>query len=202
MSKKTDKGQKMDLILKLFITFIRIGAFTFGGGYAMLSLLEHECVEKKKWLSSDELMEVTVIAESTPGPIAINCATYTGYKMAGITGASVATLGVVLPSFVLLLLISSFFENILSIEIIANAFKGIRLAVAFLIMQTAIKMIRKMIIKSPNKKAKTVIAALFFTVVILLDIIGVHISTIYLILLGGFIGFVFFGFMESKEKKQ
>ena len=88
--------------MDLFLTFGRIGALTFGGGYAMLSLLDYECVEKKKWLTADELMDVTVIAESTPGPIAINCATYTGYKLAGMRGAFFATVGMVLPSFLLL----------------------------------------------------------------------------------------------------
>ena len=86
------------IIADLFLTFSKIGAFTFGGGYAMISLLDHECVEKRQWITSDELMDVTVIAESTPGPIAINCATYTGYIQAGISGSVAATLGIVLPS--------------------------------------------------------------------------------------------------------
>ena len=94
----------MKQIMDLFLTFGRIGALTFGGGYAMLSLLDYECVEKKKWLTADELMDVTVIAESTPGPIAINCATYTGYKLAGMRGAFFATVGMILPSFLLLFL--------------------------------------------------------------------------------------------------
>ena len=95
----------MNRIADLFLTFGRIGAFTFGGGYAMISLLDHECVEKKAWLTSDELMNVTVIAESTPGPIAINCATYTGYKVAGMKGAVSATARIILPSFLLLFFI-------------------------------------------------------------------------------------------------
>lgn len=80
----------MNILTDLFFTFARVGTFTFGGGYAMLSLLEHECVEKKQWLTGDEMTEVTVIAESTPGPIAINCATYTGLKQAGLKGAAAA----------------------------------------------------------------------------------------------------------------
>ena len=94
------------ILQELFLTFAKIGMFTFGGGYAMISLIDHECVERKHWLTSDELMDMTVIAESTPGPIAINCATYTGYKKAGILGAVTATLGMVIPSFVIILLIS------------------------------------------------------------------------------------------------
>ena len=112
------------MLWTLFFAFLKIGAFTFGGGYAMISLLEHECVEKRKWITSEELMELTVIAESTPGPIAINCATYTGYKRAGFWGALAATCGVILPSFVILYAISLFFENLLEIPVIVHAFAG------------------------------------------------------------------------------
>ena len=98
----------MSILIDLFLTFAKIGMFTFGGGYAMISLIENTCVENKKWITHDAMMTVTVIAESTPGPIAINCATYVGYKQKGIWGAVAATLGVVLPSFIILYLISSF----------------------------------------------------------------------------------------------
>ena len=87
------------MVFTLFFTFAKIGLFTLGGGYAMISIIENICVEQKKWITHDEMMDVTVIAESTPGPIAINCATYVGYKQKGIRGAMAATLGVVLPSF-------------------------------------------------------------------------------------------------------
>lgn len=99
----------MSIILDLFLTFAKIGLFTFGGGYTMISMIENNCVEKKRWSTHDEMMNVTVIAESTQGPIAINCATFIGYKQAGIIGALVATLGNVLPSFVMILIISKFF---------------------------------------------------------------------------------------------
>lgn len=183
----------MNIIRDLFLTFGKIGAFTFGGGYAMISLLDHECVEKKQWLTSDELMNITVIAESTPGPIAINCATYTGYKMAGMKGAAAATLGIVLPSFILLFIISQFLENLLSIPVISNAFKGIRIAVSILIIQAAVKMIRKMMKKSAHKKAQATISAIFFLFALVINFAGVHISTIYLILVSGFAGFFLFG---------
>ena len=87
----------MNTVLDLFLTFAKIGFFTFGGGYAMISLIEDSCVEKKQWITHDEMLNVTVIAESTPGPIAINCATFVGYKQKGLTGAVVATIGIVLP---------------------------------------------------------------------------------------------------------
>ena len=93
----------MNILLDLFLTFAKIGLFTFGGGYAMLSMIENNCVERKQWITHDEMMNVTVIAESTPGPIAINCATFTGYKKAGFIGALVATLGIVVPSFVVIM---------------------------------------------------------------------------------------------------
>ena len=102
----------MALLRELFFSFAKIGTFTFGGGYAMISLIDHECVEKKQWITSDELMDITVIAESTPGPIAINCATYTGYRKAGVAGAVMATLGMILPSFFIILVISMCMDNL------------------------------------------------------------------------------------------
>ena len=130
-------------ILDLFLTFAKIGLFTFGGGYAMIALIENICVEKKQWITPDEMMNVTVIAESTPGPIAINCATYVGYKKKGLSGAAVATIGMVLPSFCIIFLISMFLDNFLDITWIAHAFMGIKVAVGILILDAGIKMIRK-----------------------------------------------------------
>ena len=134
----------MSILMELFFTFVKIGLFTFGGGYAMISMIENNCVEKKAWITHDEMMDVTVIAESTPGPIAINCATFTGYKKAGFLGALAATLGVVVPSFIVIFLISMFLDNFLEITIVANAFKGIKVGVGLLILDAAITMINKM----------------------------------------------------------
>ena len=134
----------MNIILDLFLTFAKIGLFTFGGGYAMIAMIENNCVERKQWITHDEMMNVTVIAESTPGPIAINCATFTGYKKAGFVGALAATLGMIMPSFVVIYLISMLLDNFLELTIIANAFKGIRIAVGILILDAAITMIKKM----------------------------------------------------------
>lgn len=192
----------MKPIIDLFITFFKIGAFTFGGGYAMISLLDHECIEKKEWLTSDELMDITVIAESTPGPIAINCATYTGYKVAGMKGAISATVGIVLPSFLLIFIISNFFEDILTIPIISKAFRGIRIAVAVLIIQAAIKMIKKLIKKSSCKKVQIPIIVFFFFTAIVLNIANIHISTIYFIICSGLIGFGFFGNPIIKKNQR
>ena len=134
----------MNILLDLFLTFSKIGLFTFGGGYAMIAMIENNCVERKQWITHDEMMNVTVIAESTPGPIAINCATFTGYKQAGFIGALAATLGMVIPSFIVIYLISMFLDNFLELTIIANAFKGIKIAVGILIFDAAITMIKKM----------------------------------------------------------
>ena len=134
----------MNKLVELFVTFFKIGLFTFGGGYAMISIIEDNCVEKKKWITHDEMMNVTVIAESTPGPIAINCATFVGYKVAGMMGAIFATFGVVLPSFIIILIISFFLDNFLEIPVIANAFTGIKMAVGILIFNAGLNMLKKM----------------------------------------------------------
>ena len=134
----------MPIVFDLFLSFMKIGLFTFGGGYAMIALIEDACVTKKKWITHDDMMNITVIAESTPGPIAVNCATFVGYRKAGIRGALAATIGVIIPSFAIIYLISMFLRNFLEIEIVANAFYGIKIAVGLLILKAAFNMIRQM----------------------------------------------------------
>jgi len=134
-------------IPELFLTFFRIGLFTFGGGYAMISIIDDTCVSRKKWITSDEMLDMTVVAESTPGPVAINCATYVGYRRRGLAGAVAATLGVVLPSFFIILLISFFLNRFLEIKWVAGAFRGIRLAVGIIIADAGIKLIKKINMK-------------------------------------------------------
>ena len=134
----------MNLLLDLFLTFAKVGLFTFGGGYAMIALIENTCVEKKQWITHDEMMNITVIAESTPGPIAINCATYVGYKQKGFAGALTATIGMILPSFCIIFAISKFLDHFLEITWIAHAFQGIKIAVGILILDAAVKMLQKM----------------------------------------------------------
>ena len=153
----------MNILLDLFLTFVKIGLFTFGGGYAMISIIEDNCVEQKGWITHDEMMNITVIAESTPGPIAINCATYTGYKKAGIMGAVAATLGMVLPSFGIIYLISIFLDNFLELTLVANAFKGIKIAVGILILATTSSSIARtskavpIRVRSSSRRAMTAI---------------------------------------------
>ena len=178
----------MNILLDLFLTFAKVGLFTFGGGYAMISLIENSCVEKKGWLTHDEMMNVTVIAESTPGPIAINCATFVGYKQKGMIGAIAATIGMVLPSFCIIFLISMFLDNFLEIAWIAHAFMGIKIAVGILILDAAIKMIRKM----QKKPIPLTIMACAFLAMLLIDIFALHVSSITLMLIAAVISLAIF----------
>ena len=191
----------MPILLDLFLTFAKIGAFTFGGGYAMISLLDHECVEKKKWISAEEFSNITVIAESTPGPIAINCSTYTGYTTAGFIGALAATCGMILPSFCILLLVSYFLDNLLAYPIIVNAFRGIRAAVAILIFRAGSKMVRQLMKKTPSKQHSTAFIVVFFTITFLLNLFGIHLSTIWLIFAAGLMGFFLYGLSRKEAAK-
>ena len=129
-------------LTQLFFTFLKIGAFTFGGGYAMIALLEHEFIEKKKWMDKDEFLNMVAVAESTPGPVAVNSATYLGYRVGGAVGAALSTLAVSIPSFVIIYIISLFFDRFLSLTYVAYAFKGIQVCVVYLIASAGVKMLR------------------------------------------------------------
>jgi chromate transporter len=133
------KNRKLDL----FLTFLKIGAFTFGGGYAMIPLIHHEMVEKKNWITDDEMIDMIAIAESTPGVIAVNSATYVGYKVGKFWGSLLATLGVVLPSLFFIIIIALFFENLLKISWVNATFKGIRAGVTILILSAGLKLFKK-----------------------------------------------------------
>ena len=162
----------------LFLTFMKIGLFTFGGGYAMISLIEDICVEKKKWMTHDDLMNLAVIAESTPGPIGINCATYAGYRVAGLAGSVCATIAVVIPSFLIISIIARFLDHVIQLPLIANALKGIQVAVGLLILNAGIKMLQKLK-KTP---LSCTIVALAAVVMLLVDLLALKISTISLML--------------------
>ena len=184
----------MPLLPELFLTFAKVGLFTFGGGYAMISLISDICVEKKKWITHDEMMELTVIAESTPGPIAINAATYIGYKQAGIIGSIMATVGIVLPSFVIIYLISTVLDNFLEIMWIANAFKGIKIGVGLLILRVAITMLKQI----KPKPMPRVIAGCAFAVMLAVNFLSLKFSSISLLILAGAAGLGTFLVMERK----
>lgn len=169
------------LLLRLLLTFMKIGLFTFGGGYAMISIIENICVERKKWISHEDMMNITVLAESTPGPISINCATFVGYRQAGFWGALAATVGVILPSFAVIYAISMFLDNFLEIQLVANAFKGVKIAVGLLILDTGWNMLRKM---SKNAINWTIFLGSMIAM-LLIDLFSWHFSSIGLLLLAG-----------------
>ena len=175
--------EKTAVLAELFATFAKIGLFTFGGGYAMISLITSTCVEEKKWLEPDEMMNLTVVAESTPGPIAINCATFVGYRRGGVLGSAAATIGVVLPSFLIIWLISLFLDNILEIGWIANAFRGIRACVGVLILDVGIKMLKNI----KRKPLPISILAVSCITMVLITLTGTRISSIALMLCAGFV---------------
>ena len=168
----------------LLFTMMKIGLFTFGGGYAMLALLESEFVEKKKWLEKDEFVDMAAIAESTPGPIAINAATYIGYKMSGLVGALISTVAVCIPSFVIVYLISLFFDRFLSLEYVAYAFHGIQICVVYLILSAGIK-----ILKGMKKSAFNITVMLAVIIaMVAFSVFSVKFSTVFLILICGVAG--------------
>ena len=185
------------MIITLFLTFAKIGLFTFGGGYAMISLIESICVEQKRWITHEQMMKITVIAESTPGPIAINCATYIGYKQKGLAGAVAATLGVITPSFIIIYLISKFLENFLEIQGIVSGFKGIRIAVGILILDAAIGMIKKM----EKKTIPCMILGCSFVIMLLNNIFNLGISSILLLVIAAIAGMIISGVSEMSAVK-
>ncbi len=176
--------QKWKRWLELFAVFFKIGLFTFGGGYAMISLIEHEVGERRGWIDQDELAELFAIAESTPGPIAVNSATYVGYRQGGAAGGVFATLGVVLPSFVIIYVISLFYEQFIAMRAVANAFRGVQAAVAFLILRAGVRMI----VRQPRRIMEIAACAAAAALVLAVNILGWRFSTVWLILCGAVAG--------------
>ena len=186
---------KLKEYLSLFLTMLKIGLFTFGGGYAMIALLENEFVAKKKFLEKDEFLNVAAIAESTPGPIAINATTYIGYKNAGVIGSIIATLGICIPSFVIIYAISLFFDAFLSLTLVAYAFKGIQICVIYLIFSAGLKMLKQM-----KKNAfNIIIISITIICMVVFSLFSVKFSTIFYILISGACGVMVY--LLSKIKK-
>ena len=176
----------MKEILKLFWIFFKLGLFTFGGGYAMIPQIKEVVIEKEKWLSEDEMLELLAIAESTPGPIAINMATYIGYQRKGFLGSLFSTIGVILPSMIIIYIISLFFDAFLANKYVAYAFVGIKACVAFLILKAGLNMLKKL--------EKKVLPILVFSIVLALmitfELLSINFSSIILIVVGGLIGII------------
>lgn len=195
--KHNTPAQEVKSLETLFFTFFKIGLFTFGGGYAMIALLEEEFIQRRKWLDKDEFLDMTAIAESTPGPVAINSATYLGYKLAKVPGAATATVAVCLPSFLIIYAISLFFEQFTQLTVIANAFKGIQVCVIYLIFSAGVRMLKAL---DKSLFATGVLAAVML-VMVGLSLAGVSVSSILLILLSGAAGVAAWLIGRRKEEK-
>ena len=187
----------MKKLLTIFLTFMKIGAFTFGGGYAMIALLENEVIEKKKWIEHDEFLNMVAVAESTPGPIAINSATYIGYHLAGFSGAAMATLAVCIPSFLIIYCISLFFEQFLNFTYVACAFKGIQVCVIYLILSTGINMLQAL----EKNVLNTCILCAVMAAMLICSITAVSFSSVFYILFCGATG-VFIYFLQKIRKEN
>ena len=187
----------MKKYLSLAWTMFKIGLFTFGGGYGMLSLLEHEFVEKKQWIAAEEFLDMVALAESTPGPIAINSATYLGYKRGGVLGSVVATISVCIPSFSIIYLISLFFDRFLALPYVQSAFRGIQACVVFLILSAGLKMLKKL--------KKTPLAIILIVLVaaslVTLSLLSVRFSSVFYVLIGAVAGLCAYLVSRLREKK-
>ena len=179
----------MKTILRMFFTFARIGGFTFGGGYAMLPMLQKEVVEKYKWATSDELLDYYAIGQCTPGVIAVNAATFIGYKIKGIPGAIFATLGVVTPSIIIIGIIAAFISNFRDYEVVQWAFSGIRAAVVALILSAIVKLGKKSLVD--------IFTVIIFLVVAVLSFVT-DLSPVVFVVSAAVCGLVI---KTSKEKK-
>lgn len=187
----------MNKYLDMFLTFFKIGATTFGGGYAMIAQIKEYIVDKKQWIDNDELLEICAIAESTPGPLAINLATFIGYRKGKIFGSTVSTLGVVLPSFIFIYILSFFLSYFFQNEYVQYAFIGIKCGVAFLIGKTAIEMIAKM-----EKSWWQILLFISITFcMVFFEIFKVSFSSIYYIIIGSILGIIILSIPKKEETK-
>jgi chromate transporter len=188
----------MKKYFSLFFTMLKIGLFTFGGGYAMIALLENEFVEKKKYIEKDEFLDMVAIAESTPGPIAINAATYIGYKHASVLGSAMATVGVCIPSLVIIYVISLFFDLFLSFTLVEYAFRGIQVCVIYLIFSAGFKMLNQM---KKTAFSITIVCAVVLCMLVF-SLFAVKFTTILYILICGCVGLFIYLLKQMKQKKE
>lgn len=187
-------------LLVLFIAFMKIGALTFGGGYAMIPIIEEEVTKKRKWISEMEIMDILAISESTPGPIAVNTATYVGYKVAGVAGGIIATLGLAIPSFVIIFIISFFYQDFMQWSVIAAMFKGLKVGVIILLFSAVLKL-------KKGVKVNLVGIVLFVTALSLMLVFsfidtGFKYLSLCLILLGIITGIVLTLIGKNKEEQE
>ncbi len=184
--------KKQHNLFNLFTTFLKIGALTFGGGYAMMPIMRKEIVEKKQWADDDDILKILVISESTPGVLSINSATFIGYKIAGFKGSCVATLGVIIPSFIIISIISLFIVQFQQLTWVAYAFKGIQAGVAILIFKAALKL---------SKKIHFDLFAILVLVASLLFALFTSFNVIYILIAGAILGIIYGSLIHLKEAK-
>ena len=181
----------MKELFYLFITFAKIGSITFGGGYAMLPILQREIVDKHHWCTEDDLIDYFAIGQCTPGIIAVNTATFIGYKKRGIIGGIFATIGLVFPSLIIITIIAAFIRNFADLEVVGHALNGIKICVCALILDAVLKLAKKSVI---DRYCLLIFLAVFF-VSLLTDF-----STILLIIASGMLGIIISKFTNRKEK--
>lgn len=189
MQRKEDNFMKQ--LFDLFFTFVRIGGLTFGGGYAMLPMLQKEVVDKKKWASEEELMDYYAIGQCTPGVIAVNTATFIGYKISGISGAVSATLGIIFPSLIIITVIALFLQNFAHLSVVQHAFSGITVCVCVLILSAVIRL---------GKKSITDAAGLLIFLLVFILSITFDLSPVFLVIIAGFLG-IFFCWLKTHKQK-
>ena len=161
------KENPFKLLVQLFVTFFKIGLLTFGGGYAMIPIIQREVVEKKKWMNGNDILDILAISESTPGPIAINSATYVGFRVMGFWGSFFATLGLIIPSFFIIFVISLFYEKFMTWTVISAAFKGLKVGVIILLVMAVFKL------------SKSVKKDLFSIILFCITLIGMLVITFF-----------------------
>ena len=184
----------MPLLLDLFLTFFRIGAFTFGGGYAMLPMLQKELVEKKGWVTEEEMLDYFAVGQCTPGIIAVNTATFVGYKVKKVSGGIIATLGVVAPSLVIITIIAAVLSNFADIPAVKNAFAGIRVAVCVLIINSVVKLLKKSVVDK--------LTAVVYVVVALCAIIFSKVSPVIFVVAAALLGIIVRVFVQGRKEEQ
>lgn len=186
---------KAKKVFRMFLVMVKIGLFTFGGGYAMIALLESELVAKRNWLEKDEFLDMIAVAESTPGPVAVNMATFIGYRQGGVAGAAFSTLGVCLPSFLIIFGISFFFDAFLSLSYVSYAFKGIRVCVIYLILSSGWKLLKTM----ERTPFSLLLFGTVFSALLIFSLLSVRFSSVLYILLSALAGF--FLYLIQKIRK-
>ena len=185
-------------LFSLFLSMLKIGLFTFGGGYAMIALIENEFVSKKKWIDKEEFVDMVAISESTPGLLAINSATYIGYKTAGVAGALSATIAVCIPSFFIIYVISLFFDQFLSLEYAQYAFRGIQVCVIYLILSAGLKMLKEL----KKTTFNLIVFFLTFFFMVLFSLFAVDFSSVFYIFISAFAGLTVYLIAFLREKRR